>query len=71
MNKYEQNFIQNCSRLDAVANGNGKITNCKTFNPVYQCPCCTAHVYPLIFTPLIKRGLFYAVIASTSSHVSK
>lgn len=28
MNKYEQNFIQNCSRLDAVANGNGKITNC-------------------------------------------
>lgn len=28
MNRYEQDFIQNCSRLDAVANGNGKITNC-------------------------------------------
>lgn len=28
MNKYEQNFIQNCSRLDAVSNENGKITNC-------------------------------------------
>lgn len=27
-NKYELDFIQNCSRLDAVANGNGIITNC-------------------------------------------
>lgn len=28
MNKYEQDLLQNSSRLDAVANGNGKITNC-------------------------------------------
>ena len=28
MNKYEQNLLQNCSRLDAVTNSNGNITNC-------------------------------------------
>lgn len=28
MNKYEQDLLQNSSRLDAVVNGNGKITNC-------------------------------------------
>ncbi|NDV63802.1 AAA family ATPase [Bacteroides sp. 224] len=27
MNKYEQNLLQNCSRLDAVTNSNGDITN--------------------------------------------
>lgn len=28
MNKYEQDLLQNSSRLDAVVDGNGKITNC-------------------------------------------
>lgn len=28
MNRYEQNLLQNCSRLDAVTNSNGNITNC-------------------------------------------
>ena len=28
MNKYEQNLLQNCSRLDAVTNSNGNITDC-------------------------------------------
>ena len=28
MDKYEQDLLQNCSRLDAITNGNGKITNC-------------------------------------------
>ena len=27
LNKYEQNLLQNCSRLDAVTNSNGEITN--------------------------------------------